>query len=349
MKTRLYVVAFYLLILGCKNSSKEFIINGYIVNASEGLKVYLKNDHTGIFEDSLVVNNGKFLFTGIIEHPQRYELIYNQDSITKRHFVWLENRPFTINGDFNSFNDISISGGKEQDLFDKMELNTVEFDKQYSRIVEEKKFDSIEPLINSLFQKNLDFSLENINSYVGIEMLYKLRQKISKDSLKKVLENVNKDIQESGYGKSLILHTESPNLDVDSYFVDFQAKTLTGEVIKLSNILKEDKPIMLILGGLGCMREQGRNTLKTFQKKHGKNIAIIAVVFARNKQEWIWDANYPINITLLSDLKGDHSPIKIQYNVQTTPTVYLIDKKGIIQWKSLGYGEIVNDAALKLF
>jgi len=63
---------------------------------------------------------------------------------------------------------------------------------------------------------------------------------------------------------------------------------------------------------------------------------ILAFVFARNRDEWINDSKYEFAIPLLSDLKGDHSPIKIQYGVQATLNVYLLDSNGKVILKSTG-------------
>ena len=180
-------------------------------------------------------------------------------------------------------------------------------------------------------------------------MLYRVRNEINKDSLGLILKKMDSTILNSKYGKSLTLYSKSSDLDVGAHYIDFTAKTLNGENISISEQLKKGKPILIIFGGLGCMQEHGRKILKDFHDNYKDDIEILAFVFARNKEEWIYDSNYPLDITLLSDMKGDHSPIKIQYDVQVTPTVFLISEEGIITWKSLGYGNNVNEAAKKLF
>lgn len=184
---------------------------------------------------------------------------------------------------------------------------------------------------------------------MAIEMLYRVRNEVNKDSLGLILEKVDSNILNSKYGKSLSLYSKSLDLDVGSHYMDFTAKTLNGESINISERLKKEKPILIIFGGLGCMQEHGRKTLKEFHGNYKDDIEVLAFVFARNKDEWIYDSKYPLDIPLLSDMKGDHSPIKIKYDVQATPTVFLINKEGNIILKSIGYGSHVNEAAKKLF
>ena len=184
---------------------------------------------------------------------------------------------------------------------------------------------------------------------MAVEMLYRVRNEIKKDSLELILKKVDDVILMSKYGQSLLLYSKSPDLEINKHFTDFTVQSLEGENISISELIKKEKPVLIIFGGLACMQEHGRKTLKDFHNGYKDNIEIIAFVFARNRDEWVSDSKYPLDIPLLSDMKGDHSPIKIQYDVQATPTVYLIDKDGIIAWKSIGYGNDVNDAAIKLF
>lgn len=338
-----------ILFSSCNENHNGYTINGKIEDVSKQIKIYLKNDHTGVVEDSTTTDNGNFNFKGITEYPQRYSLIYQSVEGKQNHFVWLENTAIEIVGKLSDIENIKIKAGREQKLVKEMENGSSFFYPEYNRLIKEKKNDSIRFLIKRLSKVNLDFCIKNANSYMAIEMLYRVRNEIQKDSLKPVLEKVDSNILNSKYGKSLSLYSRSPDLEIGMQYIDFTAKTLSGETISLSEQLKRGKPILIVFGGLGCMQEHGRKILKDFQKDNKDDIEILSFVFARNKDEWIYDSKYPLDITLLSDMKGDHSPVKIQYDVQATPTVFIIDKNGIIKWKSIGYGNEVNDEAKKLF
>lgn len=339
-----------ILFSSCKENYRGYTINGKIEDAHKQIKIYLTNDHTGVVKDSTTTDdNGNFNFKGITEYPQRYSVIYQSSEGKQNHFVWVENTTIEIIGKLSEIENVKIKSGKEQKLFEELEKEGAFFYPEYDRLTKEKKYDSILFLIKRLSKVNLDFCIKNANSYMAVEMLYRVRNEINKDSLGFILKKMDNSILNSKYGKSLLLYSKSPDLDVDKYYIDFTAKTLEGKDISVSELLKKEKPILLIFGGLGCMQEHGRKILKDFHNSYKDNIEILAFVFARNRDEWIYDSKYPLDITLLSDMKGDHSPIKIQYDVQATPTVYLINKDGIITWKSIGYGNNVNEAAIKLF
>ena len=340
---------FVVLFSSCTENDYGYTITGKIEDISKQIKIYLKNDHTGVAVDSTETHDGNFSFKGLTEFPQRYSLTYKSDEGEQSHFLWIENTTIEIIGKLKDIKSVKIKAGREQKLVEEMGIGSSFFYPEYRRLIKENKNDSIRFLIKKLTKAHLDFSVKNANSYMAIEMLYRARNEVSKDSLGKILMNIDSAILNSEYGKSLQLYAKSSNLEVGSPYVDFTTETLEGTKISISELLKKEKPLLIIFGGLGCMQEHGRKILKNFHDTYKEDIEILAFVFARNEKEWIIDANYPLDITLVSDMKGDHSPIKIQYDVQVTPTVFLINKEGIITFKSLGYGNDVNEAAKKLF
>lgn len=350
MKHFLFFLISTLLLFGsCKKHDKGYTINGKIRNAPELKKIYLKNDHTGIIEDSTSTNNGVFYFKGITPYPQRYSITYKSDNKGQSHFIWVENTKIEIVGKWDDMKNLRVDAGNEQNLFQEVSKKEKVFYSAYNKLRKEKKYDSINFLIDNFDKARKEFFIKNSNSYVSIENLYRLRDKINKDTLELILKGMDETILNSKYGKSLSLHYESPSLEVGSQYKDFTAKTLDGQIVTVSQILKKEKPVLLILGGLGCMQKRGREILKNFHDVYKNDIEILAFVFTQNKKEWFHDSKYPLDITLLSDMKGDHSPVKIQYGVQSTPTVFIINKKGVIHWKSKGYWDEVNNSAKELF
>lgn len=341
----------YLLLLfftGCLSNNKGFIINGRIKDAPEGAQIFLANDNSGIIEDSTIVQEGLYTFKGRTPYPQRYNIIYRSSGEKHNHYVWVENIRIEISGVWDKMDNPAIIGGKEQNLYQESKKQISFFYPEYNQIIKEKKYDSLNILMKRLTDSLVVFSMKNANSFMGIEQLYRIRNEISKEILSNIIMETDTVIKSSPYGKSLLLHCESPTLDSGAIYHDFAASTLTGDIVKISSLLEKEKPVLIIFGGLGCMGKNGRALLKEFYEKHGNEIEIAAFVFARNRDEWLNDAKYNLGISLLSDMLGDHSPVKIKYGVQITPTVFLISKNGEIVLKSPGYNPDVNDAAIKL-
>jgi len=347
-KTFLIAIVLIVFLSKCKSSKKGYTINGEIDNVQDQIKVYLKNNETMTIEDSTIINNnGYFHFKGVVEYPQKHSIIYKSKKGEKMHNLWIENTAIKITGTLNNLKDINILAGQEQKLSDEMYKKWSSFFyPKYNRLIKEKKYDSIHSLVNKAARVRLDFCIQNLNSYVAMESIYLNRNGISKDSLALILKDINSSILKSKYGQSLVLYSKSPDLKANESYIDFIAKTDKGVNIQISELLKNNKPILLIFGGLGCMGESGRKILKEFHKNYNDKIEIL--VFSSNKDEFYKGFKYDMDITLITDMKGDHSPIKIQYDIVATPTVFLINKEGIITLKSLGYGKNVNKEALKL-
>lgn len=345
---KLHLILIAIGLVSCINQNQDYQINGEINNAPEGTKVYFVNDHSGITEDSTIIVNDSFSFSGRTPYPQRYSFVYKLGTEEFKHFAWIENCEILIKGEWGQLENISIQGGLEQNISHGMTEASSFFHPEFKRLLKENKSDSIPLLIKKLSRTLADYAITNCNSYVAIEQLYRTRNDLDKETIGLVIKNLTPKIRNSPYGKSLILHYESPVLIEGDLYQDFTASTLAGESIMISKLLEKGKPIMIIFGGLSCMQEHGRSTLKQFVNKYKDDIEILGFVFARNREEWIYDAQYDLNIRLLSDMKGDHSPIKIKYGVQVTPTVYVIDKNGKIVLKSLGYDESVNSVAKEL-
>ncbi|MCB0461151.1 MAG: DUF4369 domain-containing protein [Flavobacteriaceae bacterium] len=344
-KKIVYIILIIGVFLGCSKEANNgfYEIKGIVKNLPNGSQVFLKNDDTGVIVDSTKVNESVFTLTGNVSYPQRYKLVYKNNKI-EEHSIWLENIPIQIDFDFLKPKEVKIVAGTQQQLDEQLNKEIAFFNPEYERLLKEKKQDSIPHLINKLTKTIEQFTYKNINSYVAMEMLHNIRTNINKDTLCNKLQTVDKHIQNnSSYAKSLNVFCNSKILDVGDSFIDFTANTLDGERVVLSELIKEKKPVVLIFGGLQCMRAKGRTLLKSFNETNKNKVNILPFVFANTKEQWLHDETYNIGVPLVSDLKGNHSPVKIQYNVQATPTVYVLDTTGKISMISLGYGDNVNE------
>ncbi len=337
-----------LAIYSCHNNAVDnFQINGHIENAPSELNIQLINSETGQIIESTSNAEGQFNLQGRLEYPSECEIVYKAGEKKRSHYFWLENTPLSIKGNWDKMEEAEIKGGKEQELQKALFERLSAFFPEQNRLIKEEKYDSLNLLFNKRGLAIQDFALENANSYFGVKYLYMNRLNLDKSKLNNVFKSLDEHIMASSYGQSLLLFSEASELDSGSVYVNFKVNTLQNEEIDLSQTI-ENKPVLIIFGGLSCMGERERATLKEFQKKHGKDIEVLAFAFAKNQKEWSDEANYDLDVKLLSDLKGNHSPVKIKYGVQATPTVYVIDKDGLIKWKSIVYGEMVNEAALAL-
>ena len=231
-----------------------------------------------------------------------------------------------------TYGQYSIDKANENDVKDIIDKKYTFFELEFVRLSKEKKHDSLTLLRKILAKDIFELSLKNPNSKLTIEELYKFRLDIDKKAITKVLNNVSPKLKNNPYVQVLNVYSHSITLNVGNLYADVSAKSLDGKEIKISNVLNQNKPVLVILGGFFCMREHGREILKNFHKEYGDKINILNYFFTDSKEEWIKESKYNLDIPLLSDLKGDFGAMKVIYDGQITPTVYLLDKKGKIDF-----------------
>ncbi len=190
--------------------------------------------------------------------------------------------------------------------------------------------------------KELAVKYASISS--GLELLYSLRLKFTKDSLINILNSLPIELKESAYGKSLLKHTQNEQIKEGGKIYDFKTIDTNGNDFYLSKI--KNNRILLVCGGLECMGENGRKALKEINKSSLKNnLSVVVYVFAKNIDDLKFTKNkYNLNCILISDFLNEHSCIKTIYGVQTTPTCFFIneDKTVLLKTEGLDFNKINN-------
>lgn len=173
----------------------------------------------------------------------------------------------------------------------------------------------------------------------GFDNLYRQRLMIPKDVLLDVLGKSPKEMQESDYGKSIKFHIDSKQIEIGDDFYNFQATDSDGTPFQLSSL--KGKDIFLLYGGLGCIQENGRALLKNFHNTMDKdNFKIVVFNSSSNIEELnALKTQYQLDFIFVDDFKKDHSPMKIIYGAQSTPTCFVINKSGIVTNKFIGLPE----------
>lgn len=210
---------------------------------------------------------------------------------------------------------------------------------KFYELLPDKK-DSLDIVFNELKKKAEQKYIKTVIKYVsvpsGFNSLYRQRLNIPKDTLHAVLEKLPKEIQESDYGKSIKFHINSKQIEIGDEFYNFQATQSNGKPFQLSNL--KGKNILLLYGGLDCIQERGRVLLKNFYDTMNKDELKIVVFNSCSNIEELKDlkTEYQLDFIFVDDFKKDHSPMKIIYGVQSTPTCFAINNNGIITNKFLG-------------
>ena len=202
MKFKLFVYALMLLPIMSMAQNKNYTINGIVSGSTNGTKVYLKSE--GIIEkpidDSTVIMNGKFKFSGSLAAPLLVKLIVDQTPKDKKSGpnFWRASNFYLDRGDISYSGKIDslptfyykknaktalpvITGSKAQDESErynskiiglKKELSQVddEYNKVYHFPAMEGKFNTREGIVlankyNALEQKIQDYTFAYIHAH----------------------------------------------------------------------------------------------------------------------------------------------------------------------------------------
>ena len=100
-----------------------------------------------------------------------------------------------------------------------------------------------------------------------------------------------------------------------------------------------NKNILLIYGGLGCMGRSGRRELAALREEYAENNLAIVVYYSVSSFEELkeFSNQYSDDYIFISELMPDYSPFKIKYGVQSTPTCFVIDRRGSVVLKTVGF------------
>ena len=215
-----------------------------------------------------------------------------------------------------------------------------------------EKTDSLNKVIdivtNIAEKKYRELAIKFASVPSGLESLYGIRLDFPKDTLQSIISKLPDNMKNSPYGKSILLHINSEQIEEGSRFYDFEAITSEGDKFELSSL--KGKNVLFLYGGLDCIREGGRAYLDSLYRETSRNNLEIVVYCPNSDLESLKGERkrYSCDYLLVSDFLQDHTPVKIIYGAQATPTCFFINRQGIVEMKTMGiYRERVNELVNK--
>ena len=185
-------------------------------------------------------------------------------------------------------------------------------------------------------RKNIELAFKYACTPSGLRRLFMVRNHVSKDSLAKVLEILPEEMQKSEAGLNIKAHLTTEQLTEGDTLFTFPCQDEKGASFDWATL--EEKQVLLLYGGLGCMGSEGREALKHLYEHTSRKHLEIIVYWPSSSLENLQAIRkqYPSDYIFISDFKQDASPMKIKYGCQATPTCFLTDKNHQIVVKSEG-------------
>jgi thiol-disulfide isomerase/thioredoxin len=363
-KFLLTLIAAALVMSGCKRNTAE--ISGTLTNPIAGRYIYLDElfpDQIKRVDSALIGSNGKFNFKTEVTKPSLYIM-----GIDNNNFLTMIIEPgdnIVMNSYFDSLSYPSVlTGSKSTGLmveYNRELRNTVMKLSSLNEIYWEninnpdlhKVMETLENLsheyINEINKNKKNYIDQNLTSLVSLIALYQQvapRQSVL-DPIQdfryyiKVDSSLSKKYPDNEFVKSLneyvaelamvIANQASDNEILSGMTVpDIELPTPDGNIVRLSST--RGSVVLLDFWAAWCppCRAESPYLVRAYDKYHEKGFQIYQVSLDRTKEAWaqgIKDDKLERWIHV-SDLKYWNSSVVGQYNIQSIPHSYLLDKEG---------------------
>ena len=361
----------------------EFVITGKITGRDTGHLVILYYDKTGKFvKDTTVLNQGAFTFKGFISEPTRAQLIGDLKATSmsdpNRTAVFLEPGHMQLELTEGFFFKAKLSGSNTQTEFDEFHkteercrlisdsLKTeraaiLETIKNQGKSAEtDQRFSNLNAKYAALNEEKnkvaIDFFTNRPDSYVSPLLMWDANDKdqLTYELIKSSYNKLSDGPKNSLYGKLMDKKIKAKEaVLVGNALPGLVAKDMNGKVFSLEQF-KDKNYVLLDFWHKACApcRVQSKQLKTLYQLYHTKGLEMISISW--DNDETIWKQAVKedgigawYNMMMKdADVSNGETSVTTRFNIQTYPTIILIDKKGIILYRNDGIDEKGLDAAL---
>lgn len=309
-----------LLMAGCQEAPKGYVINGEVENMPDG-KIYLKSFRNKMFfdVDTAEIKDGKFTFKGEVDQPLLFGLATEGMGYPAQ--LFLE----------NTVMDVKIGDDGETIVVQNSPANEI-FLGNAEKVFEEGYN------IDSLITKYPD-------SPVAAFYLYRyFTYQLPLEDLKATRAKISPALANNPYVKDLDgIIQQLENVQVGKVAPEFSLPDTAGVSVSLSDF--RGKYVLLDFWASWCppCRKENPNLVNAYQQNKDKDFTILAISLDQDKDKWmkaIHDDN--LTWTHVSDLKFWDSEIPALYGVRGIPANVLLDPNGVIIAKNIK-GEALHE------
>jgi peroxiredoxin len=377
MKIKLSLLALLLPVMAIAQKN-NFTITGHIGKLNKPAKVYLDYMDNGAgHEDSCVVNNGTFTFSGEISGIVTSRISFDHAGQGKPHAIYAPNSDVIYiyfgkeKVEFTSADSLinaKVTGSKVYDEFQAynaqiggtiMALTKAVNDEFSKATPEQQKDTAFVKAVDARFRRNIaareqkqfEFAKNNPNSYFGLVALSECAgTKVDVKKVEPVFMALNAQLRNTDTGKELeqrIMAAKTTGIGLQA--PAFTQNDVNGKPVSLADL--KGKYVLVEFWASWCSpcRAGNPNLVKQYQLYKDKGFEIISVSLDNVKEKWV-DAIKKDGLPWLqvSDLKGWNNAVGRLYGVRAVPQSFLLDKDGKIIGNTLR-DETLNEKLAEIF
>ncbi|MDQ0640221.1 thioredoxin-related protein [Pedobacter sp. W3I1] len=334
-------------LLNAQESRPGFHISGLIRDIPDSTYVELIDIESQSCIAKAHTKSGRFDLHGEVEAPTPSWLVIGEEYA----IIQVENLKMDFSSPATNMRlESKTSGGREQRLQTSLdalqrpiELTTISIAKKIKDSVamsgqrkEELKM-QMTKLTHEIQRVYVEFGKSNIDSYMGLDIVYRNRQGIGKKSIKDLYLKLPVALQKTSEGTGLKIFFTERLAEKGFSAPEFDALTYDNKAFKFSAL--KGKYIYLTFGEAGCApcRLENRLIGEHFDSLKDK-VTFVNFSMDKTRKAWETSTNFDkIRWFNITDIASESGRIKNLYDVQAMPTSFLIDKTGKVIEKFIGF------------
>lgn len=346
----------------------NYLIQGTLSKLNIAVKIYLIcQTATDKVVDSVVLNKGKFSFSGSLNNPGIATLVVDHERAGSKRFLepnglvntdmlplYLEGETITINGS-DLIHTANTQGSSVSVDYQHLLANLEMIQQRIAKLVEranrstpqeqnklQMQYDSIRVDQKIIF---IDFIKEHTNSMISLDALKALGgSSPDANEIEPLFSMLAPSIQNSASGQLYgALLRQLKVTALGSIAPDFSQKDVDGKSISLSSFRGKYVLVDFWASWCGPCRQENPNVVRAFNRFKDKNFTILGVSLDKSKSSWLHAIkNDQLNWTQVSDLKGWLNEVAQRYNITSIPQNFLLDPQGRIIGKNLREEALIN-------
>ncbi|MBS4044030.1 MAG: AhpC/TSA family protein [Chitinophagaceae bacterium] len=265
----------------------------------------------------------------------------NIDSLSTKNYTVTGSK---INQEFFAFKRKHIDPIEEQE---KIVFQSIQSDQINDQETMEHLLKQSEEFQQQKKQAILDY-LKLAPQSIAVTAYALWKYKLSNDFqfLEKVYAIINKNLQQSFYGKSIenIIH-ENGDIELGGIIKNFTAIDINGANIEFAERYKKSKLMLLEFWSSRCVpcRKENPNLVSLYKQYHSKGFDIISISVDDNEDNWKKAIEQDkLTWTQICDFNAWNGFLPKRYQITETPSNFLVDATGKIIAKNIKGDELAN-------